>query len=59
MRCAIDVIFIDGNGAIIRVVERLKPWHMTFSSRARTVLELPGGRAGEIGIAAGKTVTFL
>ena len=59
MRYAIDVIFIDGNDTAIRVVERLKPWRMTFSSRGRTVLELPGGQAGKIGITAGKTVTFL
>ena len=44
MRFAIDVIFLDKNRRVVRVIERLKPWRLTaWVLRARSVLELPAG----------------
>jgi len=43
MRFAIDLIFLDGNGCVVRTVSRLAPWRAAVSWRARTVVELPAG----------------
>jgi uncharacterized protein len=45
MRFPIDVIFLDGNNGVVKIIKNLKPWRMTkiyFSSRK--TLELPAGQ---------------
>ena len=44
MRFAIDLIFLDRDGCVIRTVSRLRPWRMAMAWRARSVIELPAGR---------------
>jgi uncharacterized membrane protein (UPF0127 family) len=44
MRFAIDVIFVDGDGCVVRTVSRMRPWRLAAAWRARTVIELPAGR---------------
>jgi uncharacterized protein len=44
MRFAIDVVFLDSDLRVVRVIERLKPWRLSpWVWRARSVLELPAG----------------
>jgi uncharacterized membrane protein (UPF0127 family) len=43
MRFAIDAIFVDRYGFVVRVVHDLAPWRMAISTAARTVVELPAG----------------
>jgi uncharacterized protein len=43
MRFPIDVVFIDSEGHVTRVVRALRPWRVAGSRRARAVLELPAG----------------
>lgn len=44
MRFAIDAVFTDCDGRVVRVVSRLKPWRVAAGGRgARAVLELPAG----------------
>ena len=44
MRYAIDAVFVDGDGRVVRVVENLRPWRMVAWARgARDCLELPAG----------------
>lgn len=47
MRCAIDVVFLDPNGYVVKVVPGLRPWRTAFSRHAASVLELPAGRISE------------
>lgn len=56
MKFAIDVIFLDKKKRVTKVVPRLKPFRMAMSWRARTVLELPPGRAQETGTEAGDVI---
>jgi uncharacterized protein len=56
MRFAIDVVFLDGNGRIIRVAENVRPWRALSCRRARSVLELPAGDAGRHGLREGDRV---
>lgn len=45
MRFAIDVVFLDDDDRVVRVVPRLRPWRAAGSRDARAVLELGAGEA--------------
>jgi uncharacterized membrane protein (UPF0127 family) len=53
MPYAIDVVFLDGEGRVIRVVGDLKPWRTAICPGARAVLELRAGQALAYGMAPG------
>ena len=59
MRFAIDVVFLDRNKRVVKLVDRLRPWRMAMSWRARTVLELPAGTIAESGIERGDQLEFI
>lgn len=50
MKFPIDVVFIDREGVVVRVVKNLTPWRMAGAWRAHAVVELAGGslRAHEV-----------
>jgi len=52
MRFAIDVIFLDRSGRVLRVVERLAPWRIAW-----TVIELAAGSVRRLGIVRGSLLT--
>jgi uncharacterized membrane protein (UPF0127 family) len=58
MHFTIDIVFLDANNRVIKVVENLKPWRIAYCPRAKTVLELPGGTSQELGIGNGVILTF-
>jgi uncharacterized membrane protein (UPF0127 family) len=43
MRFAIDVMFLDACGQVVRVVHGLGPWRIAVAIRARSVIEFRGG----------------
>lgn len=43
MRFPIDVAFVRRDGRVIKVRSAVRPWRMTASLRAFTVIELPAG----------------
>ena len=43
MRFAIDVVFIDRDGRVLRIVSALPPWRAAWAVRAHAVIELAGG----------------
>lgn len=45
MRFAIDAVYLDRDGTVVKVVPGLRPWRMSFCRRARSVIELPAGEA--------------
>jgi uncharacterized membrane protein (UPF0127 family) len=53
MRFPIDVVFVDADGRAVRVVPQVRPWRMTASLRARSVIELPAGTAAAADIQVG------
>jgi len=54
MRYAIDAVFVDRDGRVVRIVERLRPWRIVAWARgARDCLELPAGAARAAGIQVG------
>jgi|SRR5262245_7664461 len=43
MRFAIDVVFVDRHGCVVKTVRDLAPWRMAGACRARRVIEMPAG----------------
>ena len=56
VRGAIDVVFVDDTGRVVRCVPRLGPWRMAAlwaGSRARHTLELAAGSIHRLGLSPG------
>lgn len=51
MRFPIDVVFLDAELRVLRIVRALRPWRFAAERHARAVLELPAG--GADGVEAG------
>ena len=51
MRFAIDVLFLDANGVVLRAVPALAPWRAASGGlKARRTVELPAGTIAREGI---------
>jgi hypothetical protein len=59
MRFPIDVVFLDGDLRIVKLVTRMKPWHTSAARRAKSVLELAAGEIGRRGLALSDTVALV
>jgi len=59
MRFAIDIVFLDRDGKVVKVVPALKPYRVALGGRgARSALELPAGVADRCGIAVGDRLVW-
>ena len=58
MRFPIDVVFLDRDRKVVRVVERLRPWRVAGARRAAAALELPAGAAAAAGVEIGDVLAF-
>jgi uncharacterized membrane protein (UPF0127 family) len=59
MRFAIDAVFVDKTGRVVRVAEHLPPWRTAvFARGAAEVIELPAGAASEARTQAGDELVF-
>jgi hypothetical protein len=57
MRFAIDAVFLDRDGRVVRAVSRLRPWVPIVGARgADAVLELPAGTIERTGTQAGDVI---
>jgi uncharacterized membrane protein (UPF0127 family) len=48
MRFAIDVLFVDRGGRVVKVRERVRPWRIAGALTAFAVIELPAGTLGAV-----------
>ncbi len=53
MRYAIDVVFIDKHGRVMKLVEHLQPWRAASCWRAHAAVELAAGQARTHGLVPG------
>jgi len=54
MRFSIDVLYLDGEGRILKIVPNLRPWiGLSLCPGARATLELAAGEAERIGLREG------
>ena len=58
MRFPIDVVFLDRDRKVVRVVERLRPWRIASARHAAAALELPVGAAAAAGVVGGDVLVF-
>ena len=58
MKFTFDALFLDKEGRVVKVVERMKPWKLTkIAFGARGVLELPEGTIAATGTQVGDLTT--
>jgi uncharacterized membrane protein (UPF0127 family) len=57
MRFAIDAVFLDRDGRVVKIAEDLRPWRMAGSRGAKSVVELPAGEAKRRGLTTGDRLT--
>jgi uncharacterized membrane protein (UPF0127 family) len=53
MRFAIDVVFVDRQGVVVRVVENIRPWRLSVGLRAHAAIELAAGTAASTDVRRG------
>ncbi|MBI4888018.1 MAG: DUF192 domain-containing protein [Acidobacteria bacterium] len=53
MRFAIDAVFVDRGGRVVRVVHALKPWRAAVTTGAYATIELAAGVVARRGVAVG------
>lgn len=58
MRFPIDVVFLARDHTVVGVRHRLAPWRLAGARRAVAALELPAGRAAEVGVESGDALVF-
>jgi uncharacterized membrane protein (UPF0127 family) len=58
MRFPIDVLFLDRDDVVVKVVHSIKPWRTALGGGGKKALELPAGTAAEAGIAIGDQISF-
>ncbi len=57
MRFPIDLVFLDADGAVVRLVHSLRPFRMAWGGgKARSVLEATAGTIAKLGIARGDRI---
>jgi uncharacterized membrane protein (UPF0127 family) len=59
MRFAIDAIFLDREGIVLRIAHDLVPWRTASKHGSKVVLELPAGTARARGIETGDRLRFI
>ena len=58
MRFPIDVVFLARDRTVVGVRHRLAPWRVAAARHAVASLELPAGRAAEVGVELGDVLVF-
>jgi uncharacterized protein len=58
MRFAIDVVFLDGDGRVLKITRALRPWRFTGCRGAADVVELAAGGAARLGLHEGMQVSL-
>lgn len=59
MGSAIDVIFLDRDNVVVKIVSRMKPFRFAMALGSLSVLELQAGGAGRAGIQQGDYLIWL
>jgi uncharacterized membrane protein (UPF0127 family) len=54
MRFPLDLIFIDSDFQVVKLVRHLVPWRMALALRASAVIELPAGTLDALGLERGE-----
>jgi len=58
IRFPIDVVFVDADQVVTRVVDELRPWRWATHRGARDVVELPAGECARVGVVVGQRLAW-
>lgn len=58
MRFPIDVVFLDRDNVVVKVVHGIKPWRMAMGGGGKNALELPAGTVAAADILHGDQLDF-
>ena len=58
LRFPIDVVFLARDRTVVGVKHRLAPWRVAGTRHGVASLELPAGRAAEVGVEEGDVLVF-
>jgi uncharacterized membrane protein (UPF0127 family) len=59
MRTAIDAVFLDKDGVVVRMYPALRPWRVTrVVKKAKACIELPVGALAAAGVQVGDLLTL-
>ena len=53
MRFAIDVIYVDRERRVVKLVHALKPWLLSMALGGHAVVELPAGTLAQLDVQTG------
>jgi hypothetical protein len=59
MRFTIDVVFLDDDGTVVKLVPGLRPWRLAAARRAKRTLELASGAAARASLAPGERLLLV
>jgi uncharacterized membrane protein (UPF0127 family) len=59
MRFVIDAVFVDDDGIILSIVEKMAPYRMAYVRHARSCLELSSGGAARLNLKVGQKIDAL
>lgn len=59
MRFPIDVVFLDRDSRVKKIVESMRPWRTALGGGGRDALELNAGEASRRGIKPGDRILFI
>ncbi|GAA6136307.1 hypothetical protein NBRC116583_00540 [Arenicella sp. 4NH20-0111] len=59
MQFALDIVFLDNNNRVMKVVENLKPWQVAMAMGAKRVVELKSGICTQKGIVSGDQFSLI
>jgi hypothetical protein len=60
MRFPLDVLFVDGDGKVLRVLDSIKPWRASTLVRgSKGAIELRAGTAARTGVSPGTVVRMV
>ncbi len=58
MRFPIDVVYLDEDNCVSRIIPRMRPWRISVCWAARFVLEAPAGWSERVGLKRGDVLRF-
>ncbi len=58
MKYSIDVIYLDKNNVIKKIVCHLKPWNFSWCFKSKTTLELAAGAAKKLNLKTGQKLIW-
>ncbi len=59
MRFPIDVVFLDGDNRVTKIVPAMKPWRIAAGGGGKQALELPAGKASQARLKVGDQVSLV